>query len=151
MIVAGMQLSRRQRRAGLLVEAQKLDDVADDLGSAEAVAARADRHGTRSEPPQLLQAALIRQHIDRLELDPTDREVFLNPEAARSMRLPKHLDRFVHPSPLGICSAILGWDFWLCNSGRPGPILRPNSHPNGGSDDGCAGSGAGHEARLGGK
>src|SRR5260370_2266501 len=105
MIVAGMQLSRRQRRAGLPVEGQKLDDVADDLGKYEAVAARHDRHGTRSEPPQLLQAALIRQHIDRLELDPTDRQGFLNPEAARSMRLPKHLDRFVHPSPLGICRA----------------------------------------------
>jgi hypothetical protein len=33
-----------------------------------------------------------------LELDPTDREVFLNPEAARSMRLPKDLDRFAHVS-----------------------------------------------------
>ena len=54
MVVAGMQLSRRQRRARLLVEGQKLDDVADDLGKNEAVAARHDGHGTRTQPPQLV-------------------------------------------------------------------------------------------------
>ena len=98
MVAARVQLGRRKGRARLLVETQKLDDIADHLGKYETVAARHDRHGTRTQPPQLLQAALIRQHIDRLELDPTDREVFLNPEAARSMRLPKHRDWFVHLS-----------------------------------------------------
>src|SRR5262249_6770913 len=99
MIVAGMQFGRRQRRARLLVEPQKLHDIADDLGKYEAVAARYHRHRPCAQTAQLFEAAFVHQHIDRLELDPTDREVFLYPEAARSMRLPEHLDRFAHPRP----------------------------------------------------
>src|SRR5262249_4750819 len=99
MIVAGMQFGRRQRRARFFVEPQKLHDIADDLGKDKPVAARYDRHRPRTQPAQLFEPAFVCQHIDRLELDPTDREVFLYPETARSMRLPEDLDRFAHPRP----------------------------------------------------
>jgi hypothetical protein len=48
-----VQLGWRQHRARLLVEGQKFHDVADDLRKYEAVAARHDGHGTRTQPPQL--------------------------------------------------------------------------------------------------
>ena len=100
-IITGVELGRRQDWTGLLAEPQKLDDVADDLGEDKTVVARDHRNRARTEPPQLLETAIVRQYVYRLELDPTDREIFLNPEAAGSMRLPKNLDRFAHRPPSG--------------------------------------------------
>jgi hypothetical protein len=97
MLVTSIQLGRRQRRARVFVEGQKLNNIADDLRKDKAVAARHYRHRARAQSAQLLEAAFVSQYVDRLELDPTDREVFFDPEAARSMRLPEHLDRFAHP------------------------------------------------------
>jgi len=75
MIVADMQLSWRQRWARLLVKGQKIHDVADDLGKYETVAPRHGRHGPGTQPPQLREAALIRQHVDRLNSIPrTERD-----------------------------------------------------------------------------
>src|SRR5690348_9885589 len=103
MVVAGIELRRRQGRAGRLVEFEKLDDVADHLGKDKTVAARNDRHRARAEAPQLVEAAFVRHYVDRLELDPTDREVLLYPKAARSMRLPEDLNRFAHGHALDHC------------------------------------------------
>ena len=79
------------------VEPEKRDDIADHLGEDETVAPRHDRYRACAETGEFVEPARIRHHVDRLELDPTDREVFLDPEAARSVRLPEHLDRLVHP------------------------------------------------------
>ena len=54
LVITGMQLGRREGRAGVFVEAEELDDIADDLGEDKAIAARHHRYRARTEPPQLL-------------------------------------------------------------------------------------------------
>jgi hypothetical protein len=63
-VVSGVQFGRRQDRDRLLVEPEKLDDVADDLREYKAIAARHHRHRARPKPPQLLKAALVCQYIN---------------------------------------------------------------------------------------
>ena len=95
-VVARAELGRGQLRAGIRVEAEKLHDIADDLGDDEFVTARDHGQGTRAEAAQQFLGFLVFQHVDRLELDPTDREEFFYPEAAGSVRLPEYFDRLGH-------------------------------------------------------
>ena len=76
-----------------LAQAEELDDVSDDLSVDKATAPRDHRHGARAQGAQGSSTLGILEDVDRLELDPTDREVLLNPETARSMRLPVDLDQ----------------------------------------------------------
>ena len=63
--------------AGRLVELQKRDDLRDVLGKDKFVAARQHRDRARAEALQLGPAGSVFKYIDRLELDPTDREKLL--------------------------------------------------------------------------
>ena len=85
------QLRRRQDRPGLLVELQEFDDLRDVLRKDKFVAARQDRDRARAEALQFGSPGGVFQHIDRLELDPTDREKLLESQAAGSARLPERL------------------------------------------------------------
>ena len=85
------KLRRRQHRAGLLVELKKLDDLRDILREDELVAARQYRDRACAEARQLGPPFRVFEDIDRLELDPTDREKLLESQAAGSTRLPERL------------------------------------------------------------
>ena len=85
------ELRRRQYRPGLFVELQEGDDLRDVLRKDELVAARQHRNRTRAEALQLGPAGGVFEDIDRLELDPTDREKLLESQAAGSARLPERL------------------------------------------------------------
>ena len=85
------QLCRRQDRPGLLVELQEFDDLRDVLRKDKFVAARQDRDRACAEALQFGSPGGVFQHIDRLELDPTDREKLLESQAAGSARLPERL------------------------------------------------------------
>ena len=87
------ELRRRQHRPGLLVELKKLDDLRDILREDELVAARQDRDRTGAETRQFGPPFRVFEDIDRLELDPTDREKLLESQAAGSTRLPERLQR----------------------------------------------------------
>ena len=67
--------------------------MADILREHILVAARKHRDRTSSQPPQLIEPGGVFQHIDGLELDRTDREKLFEFQAARSSRLPEHLQR----------------------------------------------------------
>jgi hypothetical protein len=98
MVVSGKQLGRRQHRAGLVVETQELGDIADHLRKDEAVAAR-DTTGTERAPSRRSSSMPLwsaNTLMDWNSIPRTERYSF--PEAARSMRLPKDLDRFAHVS-----------------------------------------------------
>src|SRR5207253_1970928 len=94
------QLRRRQYRAGLLVELQEFDDLGDVLGKHEFVAARQYRQRAGAQTLQLGAAGRVLQHVDRFELDRTDREKLFESQAAGSTRLPERLQwrSLGHPS-----------------------------------------------------
>jgi hypothetical protein len=83
----------RQRRPGLLIQAQELDHVAKVLREDEFVAAGQDRDRSRAKATQLRQSVRVFKHVDGLEPGRTDREKLLEFQAARSSRLPEHLQR----------------------------------------------------------
>jgi hypothetical protein len=87
------ELRRRQDRPGLLVELQKGDDLRDVLREDELVAPRQDRDRARADPRQLSPSGWVFENVDRLELDPTDREKLLESQTAGSTRLPERLQR----------------------------------------------------------
>src|SRR5712691_6511646 len=66
-------------------------DLGDVLREDKFVAARQNRDRARAEALQLRPPGRVFQHIDRLELDPTDREKLLESQAAGSARLPERL------------------------------------------------------------
>ena len=61
------------------------------LGEDPVVASRQDGDGTRTQPSQLGQTGGAFKNVDRLELDPTDREKLFQSQAAGSARLPECL------------------------------------------------------------
>ena len=85
------QLRRRQYRRGVFLELQEFDDLRDILREDKFVAARQHRDRACPEALQLGPPGGVFQHIDRLELDPTDREKLLEPQTAGSARLPERL------------------------------------------------------------
>jgi hypothetical protein len=87
------ELRRRQDRPGLLVELQKGDDLRDVLREDELVAPRQDRDRARADTRQLSPSGWVFENVDRLELDPTDREKLLESQTAGSTRLPERLQR----------------------------------------------------------
>ncbi len=95
-VVARFELVRRERWRGIVWQVEEVNDILDDLGEDELIAARDDGHRACAKPLEFLQAGLVGEDVDRCELDPTDREVFFNPETARSMRLPEDLDWSSH-------------------------------------------------------
>ena len=94
-IVTLGQRSRRERRAGRLVQFQEIDDVLDYLGEDEPAALGHHRYAARTQRPQLFEAAIL-QHVDRFKGDPTDRQKFLHAKAGGSMRLPEDLNLLAH-------------------------------------------------------
>ena len=104
MVVAGLELVRRQRRGSIVRQIEEVDDILDDLREDKLVAARDDGDGAGAEALKLIQAGLVREDVYRCELDPTDRKVFFYPETARSMGLPEDLDWCSHPLFLSVAS-----------------------------------------------
>ncbi len=96
------EIFRRQFRRRIVVQPQKIYDVLDDLGKHEFVAAGDHRHATGTKLAQPVETVRFK-YIYRVEFDPTDREVILYPETARSVRLPEDRDGFAHiPVPPGV-------------------------------------------------
>jgi hypothetical protein len=94
-------LGRRQDRAGGLVEAEKLDDVADVLREDVVVAPGQDRDGACAQATQLGEAGGVFQDVYRFELDLTDRQKLFEFQTARSSRLPEYLQSCcAHGGPL---------------------------------------------------
>src|SRR5439155_13729863 len=85
------QLRRRQNRSGILVELQEGNDLRDVLREHEFVAARQNRDRTGADARQFCPPGRVFKNIDRLELDPTDREKLLESQTAGSARLPERL------------------------------------------------------------
>jgi hypothetical protein len=59
------------------------------LGEDPRVPARQDGHRTRTDAAKLREARGIFKNVDRLELNPTDREKLFEFQATRSARLPE--------------------------------------------------------------
>src|SRR5204863_7394326 len=78
-------------RPGLLVELQEGNDLRDVLREHEFVAARQNRDRTGADARQFCPPGRVFKNIDRLELDPTDREKLLESQTAGSARLPERL------------------------------------------------------------
>jgi hypothetical protein len=85
--------------------------LGDILREDELVAARQDRDRTGADPRQLGSPGRVFKNIDRLELDPTDREKLLESQAAGSARLPERLQRrgLGHRALLVILRSHLRW------------------------------------------
>ena len=114
--VAGGELGRGELRPGIVGEAEEVHDILDDLGEDELLPPGNDRHRTGAERSQAFEPAFVFQYVDRFELDPTDREVLLYPEATGSVGLPEHRDGVSHAD--SSCS----WEWKV-------PECSPSLHP----------------------
>ncbi len=65
--------------------------MADVLREHVVVTARQHGDRARAQPSQLIKPGGVFQHVDGLELDPTDREKLFEFQAAGSSRLPEDL------------------------------------------------------------
>jgi hypothetical protein len=88
-----MELRRAEDRPRPFVELQEGNDLRDVLRKDELIAARQDGDRARAEALELGPTGRISEDIDRFELDPTDREKLLEPQAAGSPGLPERLQR----------------------------------------------------------
>ena len=67
--------------------------MAEVLREHPVVAARQDRHRAGANAPQFRQTGGIFKNVDRIELDPTDREKLFEFQTTRSTRLPERFQR----------------------------------------------------------
>ncbi len=90
------QFLRRERRFGLVSDADELGDVLDHLAEHELRAARDHGHGPRTQRTQLGQAVRVALNVDRLVFNSVRRKKLFRAKAARSPRLPKNLEHLAH-------------------------------------------------------
>ncbi len=115
-VVALLEFVRRKVRCGVVGQLEEVDDILDNLREDELVAARDHGHGACAQALEFLQAGLIGENVNGVELDPTDRKVLFDPETARSMRLPEDLDGCGH-------------EFHLCTNWDGSRTARPQHAP----------------------